>query len=171
MNTKKPVIVYDLIKDCVAPISFEGVPEVHFLAGRPIQVLKELQLIDNAPDEKNEKYPLIVLFMPYFESRGSVGYYGKVLISRMIISDIVNPEVETKDVYASDGVYKKVLYPIYEEFMTNLDNSLSVISDGFIKHQKRDLPSVSPIGEGLSDYVCSIELTNIELILNQFKTC
>ena len=163
-------VVVDVIREVVESIT---VKQCYFDAGRTIQILKGIAMKDNSMSLKNSKYPLVAMMMPFDERRGSGLYYSTVTIPRIIISTITKSNDLVLQKYESSGTYKTVLYPVYNEFFKRLGAHPNIIGqdpDSF-PHIKRDNPGQQPIGQGLTDYIDSIEILNLELILQQIKTC
>lgn len=171
---KEDVILIDIIGESISRMDVPGISVYNYQPGRVIQIIKTLNDADVSITSKNTKYPLFALFLPIRERRGSsVGHYAKVRIPRLVISTITE---ETDDIFTRYGVsntFKTILYPCYYEFLNQLAKSRWIIGndpDAF-EHEKMDNPGTQPVGQGSSDYVDSIELLNLELILNQIKTC
>lgn len=176
MNQKLPVILFDILQSVVSSMVVPGVDSIYFQAGRRIQILQSLQEADNSVNYKSIKYPLIAVVLPVPEKRGtSVAYYAKLTIPRIVLAQIVSwdgtaPIVER---YAADGALKTILYPMYYEFLNRLSQSFNVISGGSdsFEHIKVDNPGTQPVGEGLNDFIDSIEIQNLQLTLSQIKIC
>jgi hypothetical protein len=146
---------------------------INYEPGRSIQILESLSKDDNSITFKGAKYPLFAMLLPVAEKRG-LGYYANVTIKRIVFATMVNYDNESVvDRFATGGTYQKILYPLYYEFLKRLAQSPNVIGgdpDDFV-HDKIDNPCQQPIGEGLSDYVDTLEILNLELILSQIKNC
>lgn len=168
------VILVNILKDVTQAITPpSGIGTVNFQAGRNLQILNSLTGLDESITLKGNKYPLIAVFLPIIETRGRIGYYAQAKIRRIIISTITVDDTEIKDRFGVGETYQTVLYPIYYEFLNRLAQSPNIIGSdplAFV-HDKMDNPGVQPIGKGSNDYIDSIEIMNLELILNQIKTC
>lgn len=176
---KRDVILVDVIESVISEMVVAnpdgGNFSINYQYGRSIDVLKELNNLDNSVSSKGNKYPLIAMIVPIRENRGS-GFYATAKIDRIVIATITktfdgNQSISER--YNSTGTFKTVLYPLYYEFLKRLAFSPYIIGsdpDNFV-HTKIDNPGKQPIGEGLTDFIDSIEILNLEIILNQIKTC
>lgn len=169
---KSDVVLVDILEDVVNSMSVTGIPHINYEPGRSIQILKSLNYLDQSITLKDTKYPLVAVVLPAREFRGS-GYYSLVKIDRIVIATITNSTDDVLTRYKDGGTFKSILYPCYYEFLNQLARSTSVIGSDPDKftHVKMDNPGVQPIGQGLSDYIDSIEILNLEITLTQFKTC
>lgn len=163
-------VVYDVFGEAVAKMAVPGYT-VNFEAGRSYEIIKSLIEKDNAPLLQSLKYPLVALLMPTMESNGTG--YQIVRVNRIVIAHLTNQDIGVGQRYEADEVFKSVLYPCYFELLNRLAWSTSTNQGDpwAILHTKFDNPSRQPIGQGLQDYVDTIEITNMELILPQIKTC
>lgn len=166
-------IMTEVTSAMVLPV---GVGPINFVPGRGFQIIKSLQYKDNSITLKGLKYPLIAMLMPVKEKRGT-GFYANVNIPRIIIAHLTKSGDGNEGVlekYNSDGVFKTILYPCYYEFLKQLAYHPLVNSgdpDSFI-HEKMDNPGQKQESEdGTNDFIDSIEILNLEFILNQFKKC
>lgn len=173
--TKQDVIIVDILQDVVNSMSVDGVSDINFQAGRSIQIITALKELDLAPSTKGKKYPLIALTLPIKEERGT-GVYAKITIPRIVIATITKNGEGTENVmsrYSSDGTFKTILYPCYNEFFKRLVRSKHIVGtdvDAF-PHYKMDNPGTQPIGQGSTDFVDTIEITDLEIQLIQIKNC
>jgi hypothetical protein len=172
-----------MIEDIVIVKMFESVINsmevpnitINYQPGRSLQILKSINDLDNSTSLKDLKYPLIAILLPIREQRGSSGYV-KCIVPRIVIATLTKSGTGSENVlprYDEDGNFKSILYPCYNEFMNQLAQSQYTIfsdPDRFV-HIKMDNPGQQPIGEGSSDYIDSVEILNLEIILNQIKTC
>lgn len=172
---KKPVVIVKILEDVSKVMVPPGFNPINYEAGRSIQILDNLQKSDNSISYKSFKYPLLAVLMPIKERR-DLGYYAKVTIPRIVLATHVESfdGVEmVMDKYGDTGTFTTILYPMYYEFFRCLARHPEIVgmdADAF-PHTKMDNPCQQPIGEGLSDYVDTLEILNLELIINQIKTC
>lgn len=149
--------------------------EINFQIGNPNQILYSLENTGTSGNTiKNKKYPLIALKTPIHESKGD--YFNEVKIDRIIIAHLTKTDTGTENVidkYSVDGVYLKILYPIYDAILEKIANHpYSCVNDKFaIVHDKDDIPSDQVIGQGLDDYVDIIEITNLKILFNKIQNC
>ena len=168
-------IVSKMRVEGISDMTKPGESKINFEAGRPSQIIESLDQLDVSTTMKGLKYPLIAVQLPVKEKRGS-GFYALVTIPRIVIATMSKTGENTEkviDKYRQNGTFKKVLYPCYHEFLnrvawspyTNMQDPDSLV------HVKMDNPGQQPIGQGSSDYVDTIEILNLEIIINQIKTC
>jgi hypothetical protein len=168
----QPVIIVDILKAVVESMTVTSIPTVYYEAGRAIHIIKRLTEKDLSIDEKNSKYPLIAVFLPIKENFDD-GHYCKAVIEKITIATLTDPMSPVLERYQDSKTFKSILYPCYYEFKRRLAMSRNVIGsdpDSF-KHTKIDNPGVLPIGEGVNDYIDSIDILNLELTFSQIKTC
>lgn len=173
--TKKPVVLVNILKEVAAMMISPSSTPVNYQAGRTIQILDSLQKNDNSISYKGFKYPLVGVLLP-IEERRNLGYYAKVTIPRIVLATHVESFDGVEDVmpkYEASGTFTTILYPLYNEFFRCLARHPEIVGmdAGAFPHTKKDNPCQQPIGEGLSDYVDTLEILNLELIINQIKTC
>ncbi len=173
-EVQDPVLV-NILKEVVAAMVVPNIDQVHYEPGRSIQILDSLQSYDNSITMKGLKYPLVAARLPIRERRGT-GYYATAIIDRIVIANHVfsfDGSEFVLEKYYETGNFIKVLYPCYREFFKRLAMHPMVVGmdpDAFV-HTKMDNPGQQPIGEGLSDYVDSIEILGLEITLTQIKNC
>lgn len=175
MTTNEDVILVDIIQQVVQRMVVASIPLVHFDAGRAGQILDRLSDLDNSPNYKGYKYPLIAMILPVRERRGS-GHYATVTIDRLVLATHSRGFDNSERVlqrYTELGTFKQVLYPMYYAFLRSLaihPNVIGMEPDRF-EHTKMDNPGQQPIGQGLSDFVDTMEILNLEITLSQIKNC
>lgn len=175
-TVKQDVVLVKIIQGVIGFMTSPVVNPIHYEPGRSIQILNSLQDNDNSISYKGFKYPLIAMVLPITEVRALAGYYATARIERIVFATHVDSfdGVEyVLDKYGVNGTFTKILYPLYYEFLRCLAKHPGIIGmdpDSF-PHTKMDNPCQQPIGEGLSDYVDTLEILGLELILNQIKTC
>lgn len=163
------VVLVDILDSVVSSMGVFA----NFQPGWTSQILRKLVESDESIEFKDYKYPLIAMLMPVSEVRGSVGYYSNVRIEKIVIATLTDSTDDVLTRYKDGGTFKSILYPCYNEFLRCLANSPNVVAldKNTFKHTKRDVPGVQPIGQGVKDYIDAIEILNLEIILNQIKTC
>jgi hypothetical protein len=170
-------ILVDIIGDCVSQMRVKGISSdtssnINYDAGSFIQIIDKLNTFDESITLKSKKYPLVALRTRMREKRG-LGFYAKTIIDKIVISTISNDTDDVLQRYSVNGTFKKILYPCYYEFMFRLAQSPKIIGsdpDAFI-HIKMDSPGVQPLTLGGTDFIDSIEIIGLEIILNQIKNC
>jgi hypothetical protein len=164
-------VVYDVFKNAVAKMKIPGYSVVNFEGGRSYNIVKSLIEKDNVQVLQTLKYPLVAVLMPVAESLGTG--FQVVRVNRIVIAHLTNPDIGVDQRYSSDEIFKTVLYPCYTELLRQLafSTATSIGDPWAIPHSKFDNPSRQAVGQGLQDYVDTIEIGNLELILHQIKTC
>lgn len=148
---------------------------INYEPGKNSQIIASLAALDKSEDMKGLKYPLIAVNFPVDEVHED-GFLIRVKIQKLIFAYITKTNTGTEDVkekYNSAGIFKTVLYPCYYEFFKWLARSkYTSIGDPFMfKHTKRDNPSDMKLSDEVTDHVDILEILNLEIILNQIKTC
>lgn len=168
---KQSVIPSDIIESVVGSMSVPNISNIYFEYGTHSQIMESLIMKDNSISQRG-KYPMIALVFPIHETRGQ-SFYNVLKVSRIVIAALSSGTDTIQKRFATGGVYKSILYPIYYEFLNKLASSkYTNISDpDSIKHTKVDYPSRQPLGQGSTDFVDIIEIQDLEIILNQIKTC
>lgn len=166
------VVLVNIMEEIVLGIQGDKIPYVNFEPGSNYQIIKAINNLDNSLTLKGKKYPLIAMLMPAHELRGSIGFYAKVRIDKIVIATYSNNTDSVLRRYKDGGSFKSVLYPIYYEFLRQLSLSKHIIGvdGGTFSHTKEDNPG-SRSNDTSTDYIDTISLLNLELILNQIKTC
>lgn len=174
---KEALILVDVINAVVSSMTVAGVSYINFEPGRSIQIMKSLDDANNSITYKGTKYPLIAMLLPSPTRRGkSILGYGMVTIPRIVIATLVKDPDGMQSVlkrFEVGGTFKDILYPCYYEFLIRTAQSPNVIGGDpeSFEHTFLDNPGQQPIGEGLTDYVDSVEILNLQLNLSQLKTC
>lgn len=175
MTISQDVVLVDIIGAVIDKMIVPGISSVNYEAGQTVQIVKSLLESDTSITQKSKKYPLIAMFLPVRENRG-LGYYSTAKIDRIVIATLTKSgdgEQSVSKRYDPSNTFKTILYPCYYEFLNRLAQSPNVIGgdpDNFT-HTKMDFPGDQPVGQGLNDYIDSIDILNLELTLSQFKSC
>ena len=180
------MIVVDLIKEIVAKVSTNLTPDlqsldsritgVHFMNGHPLEVIETLAQKDKSNTFRFEKYPLIALFQDFAEVHtGNIGAPLELTL-HLIIARATRPEYKASERYEKN--FKPFLYPIYNEFLRqlNLSGLFMIYNSSIIPHTKYDRlywgkeGLFKNQGNIFDDYLDVIELKNLKLKLYK-KTC
>lgn len=173
------VFIVDVIKYAVGDMEvkipgLDTIFTINYEPGRNDQILAHLKSLDKA-SLSQLKYPLIAAVMPISEDHGSG--WTQVTIPRIVIAYLTNTGKSTEyviDKYSSDGVFKTILRPCKNEFITRLAWSTytNMGDPDMYEYTYRELPCQQTIGEGLNDFVDIIEILNLKIqIYTQIKTC
>lgn len=156
----------------ISDMSKPGASNINYEPGRNIQIMKSLNDLDNSISYKGNKYPLIGVVLPIPETHSS-GFLTVARVPRIVIAMISNSTDDVFTRYQTGGTFKSILYPCYREFMKQLTLSPRVVGNDpdLFKFTKLDSPGSQPVGQGVTDYVDTIEILNLEIILNKIKNC
>jgi len=144
----RAIKVVDLFKTVTEKVSLKLTPKlsaidstitgVHYMHGHPIEIMETLAEMDKSQSAKFKRYPLIALFQDFPER-----YYADPEIQaegtfHLIIARRTNNTYKVQDRYLKN--FDPFLYPIYEEFLTQLFRSgfFMLQSDSLIQHTKYD---------------------------------
>lgn len=178
--TPKPIYIVDIIGDIVAKTNAVVLPSLQ--AYDPVitginyqydQPLKMQETMVQLTKVGAPKYPLFGLLLPIKEHHG-IGV-DDLSPLRIIIARWSNPTDKTNT--RMDNNFKPVLYPIYLEFLNQLDLDKRILSRAadLIDHYKTDWPywgGINPTEatNPFSDWVDIIEIENLNLRINT-KNC
>lgn len=135
--------------------------EIYYLYGTPRYIANKLLEKDDDRVHKYQKYPLVALFLGTAEDHedGVIKYSLRVGFYEFS----TNEDIDTR----YDKVFKKVLYPIYESFLTELNDSGLFLWPGDLlqpDHIKVDRPFWGTEGQqGNEAYIFNDPLDGLEL--------
>lgn len=166
MTTFQDVIIVDIFSEVVASMKEELRPV--FLYGKNPQIAVELQKLT---ESQSKIHPLLALYMPFDEIVGSsTSYFCEAMFPRISISALTvctdSPEVRyTK-------VYKPVLYPVLNEFLTKFCQHIQVVTkDKYdLRYTKRDTQGVVP-ASAQNNYIDAIEMFSFKTKISQIVNC
>jgi hypothetical protein len=165
------VFVVDIIGNVLQKVAEDVGFNINYVYGDAIDVVKNLKDKDESVYQKETKYVLAALYMPFIERRGSGNLlYADVTVRRMLFATITNSDDEPMTRY--QNTFKPILYPVYESFLLFFarDNHISSKDPNTVIHTKSDVMSNYPI-EGMNDFVDCIILDNFQFSINQSKFC
>lgn len=140
----------DIIGDCVAATSVvlmpsfnvldRGIQQVSYLHGPIKEINNKLKAATQDPDMKLLKYPLVILFQPFEEVKGTDNGINATDNIRIIIVTETLPEIFTEERYAVNFI--PILRPIYEELLNqfSLDGRIEGANVSLIQHTKVEWP-------------------------------
>ncbi len=173
MTTVYDVVLVDIMDEVVNNMVVPNYPYINYEPGTEIQILKSLNDLDNSITLKGKKYPIVAMVMPVRENRNTE-FYAAVRIPRIVFGMINGkPNQSVLERYKEGGTFKSVLYPMYYEFLKQCARHPRIIGmdPSHFSHTKFDNPGSREVGVGTSDFLDSIEILDLELYLNQLKTC
>lgn len=151
-----------------------GIP-VYFDFGKLKEVTRKLTQKDGGITTKSKKYPLVWLVMNYAESYGNMDEFTELQDITIMICTLTNPTDSTAQRIA--GNFTNILYPIYDEFFNQLDDSGYFEDTGLLgfEYQKIDCPYWNEdIAKGdynqFNDFIDAIQIRKLKLIVNE-STC
>lgn len=181
MSTVETKYLVDVFEEVVSDVRLnydtENNEEPYFEHGHPLEILRLLTEKDDNDNWKYKKYPLIALFQDFKEIKGdSTGIIMEVS-PRLIIVEETKQEFDPGDRY--DEVFKPILYPIYEQLLESMADSVFFDIGGKenIKHDKWDRLFWGKEGlqgpEGLifNDYLDAIDITFRGLKVFRKQSC
>lgn len=149
---------------------------IHYLHGHPLEVIETLAQKDKSNKFRFDKYPLVALFQDFPEvNTGKIEAPIEVSL-HLIIARATRPEYKASERYEKN--FKPFLYPIYNEFLRqlNLSGLFMIYDSSVIPHTKYDRlywgkeGLFNNQGNIFDDYLDVIELKNLKLKLYK-KTC
>lgn len=170
--------VIDIMRDIVAKVSERVIPELAraqpTITGVQCLVGHHNEIRNRLVAQKSGKYPLIAVFQDFVERKGDISGYPTVDL-QLIILYYTQKTSYTEDRY--DKVFKPILYPIYDELLTQIIKhpEVAIISPNRIEHDKIDRPHWGDPGTYgnkeylLDDVLDGIELRNLKLVLQKIK--
>jgi len=181
----KPIYIVDQIGEVVARTNTAvlaelqavspGIIGLNYQYGYYKEVVKVLTQMTTAGAD-GHKYPLVWLYMPITLSKGAQPGLNDVSPLRIIFA-MINSDVNmrVKDRYENN--FKKILYPVYLEFMNqlSLDSRIVNVDQGLIAHTQTDLPywggdanapeEANPFGDWVD--IIEIRITNLQTYLKK----
>ncbi len=178
--TIEPIILVDIMQEVVGSMKVPDLSNpgdflsINYQPGRSYQILKSISDLDNSISQKGLKYPLCAMIMPIREKMGGT-FPSSVTIPRISFLHLTKTGTGTETVlskYESDGIFKAILYPCYYELLKRLAMSSKIIGMDaeLFPHEKMDNPCQQS-EDSTNDFIDSLDIFNLELILNQTKTC
>lgn len=154
----------------VAVLGETHIQQIRYSKSSFNELIETLSQADGSAEERYNKYPLIHLVRDFYEERGQdPGAYATASLNIIIIHQTVNTyKVADREV----NVFKPVLYPIYQEFLEQLDKSGWTKSGDLetFRHRKIDHAFWGNRKlETLNDYVDAIEIQNLNIKINFFN--
>lgn len=174
----KPVYIVDEIGAVVEAVSTKLLTQlqafdplitgVHYQYGHPLEIIETLKQMDESQDYKFRRYPFIGLFQDFPQEVGEVGFDSEVTLHLIIARFTVNTY---KAAQRYENNFKPVLYPIYLEFLEQLN-----FSKAFMKYAPNQIPHTKidrlywgreglykNEGNIFNDFLDCIEIRNLKL--------
>lgn len=149
-----------------------GLTSPYYFYGHPVDINKQLILLDKDASTKDKDYPAILLRLPSNEevSGGMIHYNLNIAIITDTDGDWTSDERYTEKI-------KPILYPLYELFLDRLGDFGFMWEKGKVPpHTKRDIPYYGvEATQGNKAHIFKNKLDAIEIInlrINKkFKNC
>lgn len=168
--------VVQAVQDAILPTlqAFdENITKINYIHGHILEVIETLHQQDQDPNQRKEKYPLIILIQDFTEQRSGDAQnpYPEITLRLAICYHTLS---EYKDATRYEKTFKPVLYPIYEELINQmfLSNGFFVNDPYSIVHTKKDRPYwgreeiYANSANKLDDYIDAIELNPLRIKQN-----
>jgi len=168
----KQIVLVDIFKSLVEKVSaaqlgslqsFEPtITGVYFMHGHPLDIRKRLLEKNATNEERAKKYPLIALFQDFVEKNDVTGITTVNL--QLIMGYYSEKDYFIEDRY--NKIIKPILYPIYDEFLTQIANNVlfTVSQPHQIAHKKIDRPHWGNAGTyGTDSYIFGDVLDALEI--------
>lgn len=150
-------------------------PEIHYVFGNAQYVKDSLDELSKTPTGNEIKFPLIVLFVPFKEKRGSADYFSRATVN-MLIACSSSKEWSNEERMVRS--FQNILRPIYDRFIEALQND-GRFDFGYnetIQHEYSENYSYgrygahTGTGEEVSEPIDAIDIRNLELTITN-KSC
>lgn len=166
---EESVFIVDFIGEVWAAVATELGIYINYVYGEVPDIVKNLKDKDKSFSQKNNKYVLGALYMPFTEVRG-VELYSNVSIRRITIATLTNSNDEPMARYQK--TFKPILMPVYESFLRKFAQSryISCKDPQSIQHTKVDVFGSQAVS-GMNDYIDAINIENLSFSFNQTKFC
>jgi hypothetical protein len=164
--------VVDLIGAVVDLVEVELVKTIHYIYGHPLEITESLQQMTATPSVSVTKFPMIALLTDFPERKGIEGVYSDVTLN-LIIATLTDRHYKAHQRYVTS--FKPTLYPIYNEFITQLYKCsyFELVAPERVDHTKYDRLYLGRMGlygkngNLFNDYIDAIEIENLKLKVKQ----
>lgn len=145
-------------------------PQINYVYGNSQYVKERLTELTQGNRSQEFKFPLIALFVPLTEQRGTAEYHSKAKL-RILIACSTDPRWNNEQ--RKHISFERILRPIYEQFLKNLlaDPRVKRPYNGGLPHEYSENYSYGrygaydSTGEKLRDSIDAINITNLEIII------
>lgn len=149
-------------------------PDINYIFGNAQYVKTRLDELSKASFGSEMKFPVIVLFCPVNERRGNANWRSIAKVRVLIACSSTRKwSNEEREVYS----FEKMLRPIYRRFLEELkaDTRLDFGSQDEVAHEYSEnytygrYGAYTGTGEEVSEPIDAINITNLELKVNNIK--
>jgi hypothetical protein len=144
---------------------------IRFDAGRDVQIIDGLLVLDSSKINKNTKYPLVALFTP-IKVRKVDNSKFQVNIKLITIAAYSQQNIAVIDRYRAGSTFLDVLYPCYLEFLNQLSlhEDVTVMDADNFEHTLEEDPGVQVIPT-TNDFIDCINIHDLQFYINTSKIC
>ncbi len=168
MLTATPYI-YRMFEYIAADVQSQAGVAIHYEHGHPLEIVNTLRGMGKTPSYDPLKYPLIALFHPFDEQRGTGDRVLAEVKLNIIIAALTKPDLVAER--RLQCTYIPILYPLYDLFINSLTHSgyFFLNPNEIPPHTKTDQMYWGKKGlygmEGniFGDHIDAIEITDLEL--------
>lgn len=101
-----------------------GLEKPYYLYGHPIDITKQLKLLDNS-SERFRKYPLVCLLLDNPQKRGDSLNIEYTVSPTVLVLEETLPERLSEE--RTESTFKPTLYPIALQLLTQIENSKHLV--------------------------------------------
>lgn len=171
----KPIIVVDLIREVVEKTNTAVIAElqafdlfifgINYQPGTLKEINETLTQMSEQPSQELKRYPLFALLTGFSEQKGrQIGVDGLEDLEIIIGRRSKNATDKTPKRY--DDNFRPVLYPIYLEFLNQIDLDRRFLTKGvdLIQHSKIDWPyynggnDANPFGDWIDVIILKLQV-------------
>lgn len=144
--------------------------EIQYMHGHPLEIIETLKQKDKGQSKRFEKYPLIALFQDFPErsTNASIGIETEAVL-HFIIAKGTRKDYKASQRYEFN--FKPFLYPIYEEFLNQINLEKRFMTYGVDKMEREKWDRLywgrgglyGNEGNIFNDYLDCIEIKNLKL--------
>lgn len=172
----------DVFESIVSKVSSKLNKAIYFSYGHYADVILELKQKDESITQKSNKYPLVWLVMDYVEKHNPKSFNLQCELNNLQFLISTPTEINRTIRQRMEENIVPILYPIYNEFMLQIANSIyfKECTVGKIEHEKIDRPYWGG-GSGLdgsnatanlfNEYIDAIQIRGLSLSLKKKNDC
>ncbi len=176
-QTTGKTLLETIIANETAALGRSLIQQIRYSQSSFDELIENLAQADKSGEGRFKKYPIVHLVHDLYVDRGTdIGVYGSTSVNIIFIHQTVQAY---KNEQRDEKVFKPVLYPIYYEFLNQLNKSPWIFATwettGQFKHRmvkrafwgNRNLQGSKNV---LNDYVDALDIQNLQLKIN-YSNC
>ncbi len=167
-----PYILVDVLKECAEATRISlGLPVLNYQYGYITELNETLNQYAKTVEFQTKKFPLIWIRQPFTLARNSEAFLGRVNDLTFFIMSTSNKTAKAHE--RMELTFKPTLYPIYDEFLSQMDNHIALSYDGqSAKHDVIDRYYWGTEQQSyLTDVVDCMEIRNMQIKVNNNSNC